>query len=75
MNEQSNQNLTEGKMSEQLIYCTACGKQFEKNAEMCPHCGKKKFNYFIGFLNKFSPIMNLLTFLFVVTIFIIVVQW
>ena len=62
-------------MSEQLIFCTACGKQFEKNAEMCPHCGKKKFNYILGFLNKISPILNLVNFIILITIFLFVVQW
>jgi predicted amidophosphoribosyltransferase len=64
-------------MSEQMIYCTACGNQFDKNAEMCPHCGKKQYNIMSAFriLNKYSSIINLLTLIFVIIIFIIIIQW
>ena len=31
---------------QQMIFCRACGKQHERNAELCPNCGKKNSGYF-----------------------------
>jgi uncharacterized OB-fold protein len=27
-------------MSDEMIKCSACGKEYYKKAESCPHCGK-----------------------------------
>ena len=53
----------EEKMTDQQVYCSGCGKQIDKNAEMCPHCGKKMVFRFLKYF-EYSNILSLIQRLF-----------
>ena len=73
MNEQqSSDQKFEEKAS---MFCNSCGTKFERNAESCPQCGMKRYLYYLKYLNKYSSLINLLTFIMIVIIFFIIIQW
>ena len=53
----------EEKMTEQQLYCSACGKQIDKKIEVCPHCGRKMVFRFLKYF-EYSNILSLIQRLF-----------
>lgn len=46
-----------------LIKCKECGKEISKDAEACPHCGKKQ-NEIVSAIQALASIIKSLVFLY-----------